>query len=397
MWVHARGYMNILLTLGRMPKGLDLARGLSAAGHTVFVADPHKNHVCRYSNAVQTSFRVSAPNINVDAYVDDMRAIVDANDIDMVIPISEESVFAAQIAEHLPSGVGFFGPTFNTARQLHDKFHFNRAAQGLGLPAPETALLGTPEAEDLAARYDVIVKPVHGSAGIGIECVPKGSSLPTKTSRPSLVQRQLKGRLVTSMSIAKDGACLGTGVYEGTIFSGSVAIAFQRADDTDPAHAWARMFIENTNYTGFLSFDMFIEDDGQAYAIECNPRLTSGIHLFDTESVARAITTDDAAPPVRLRERRKFQHFWPALGNVEASIVTGGFFDKAPHFFKSADITFDGRDPMPFVMFNFCSGEIFKNWIGKKMSLGEAAITDIEWREPEGDREPGISAAVPGT
>ena len=41
---------------------------------------------------------------------------------------------------------------------------------------------------------------------------------------------------------------------------------------------------------------------------------------------------------------------------------------------------------MPLIMMNFCAYPIIRQWMGGKMSLGEAAITDVEWREPEMDR-----------
>ena len=372
--------MNVLLTLGRMPKGLELARGLKAAGCTVFVADPHKNHVCRHSNVVTKSIQVTAPNVSETGYLDDMITAVQTHDIELVIPVSEESVYAAKLIARLPDGVQFFGPTFEAARDLHDKLRFNQLAAAHGLSVPTSARLGSPEADAIVAASNVIIKPIHASAGIDIETVPKGSSLPASRPRPSLVQQKICGRLLSCLSLARDGQCLGTAVYEGTIFSGSVAIAFQRAADSAPVEAWAARFIEATGYSGFISFDMFIEDDGHAYAIECNPRLTSGIHLFDNADLARAAITPDRRAPVQFRTRQAFQHFWPCLGVTEMALIKGGFREKFHHFIRSADITWSSKDFMPFVMMNFCSMEILKNCWRGQMSLGEAAITDVEWR-----------------
>ena len=52
----------VLLTIGRMPKALEVARALAGAGHRVIVADPFAWHVCRVSRAVTSSFRTTAPN-----------------------------------------------------------------------------------------------------------------------------------------------------------------------------------------------------------------------------------------------------------------------------------------------------------------------------------------------
>ena len=390
---------NVLLTLGRMPKGLDLARGLSRAGHRVFVADPHKRHICRYSNTVTEAFQVTPPNVSAQTYTEDLLDIVTRCAIDTVIPVSEESVYAAAVADALPAGVTFFGPGFETARALHDKFQFNRSAAAQGLGVPETALLGSPEAAALAATTDVIVKPRHASAGIGVTTVDRGTPLPATTARPSLVQRKLTGRLVTTFSVAINGRCLATSVYEGAIFAGSVAIAFARADGSAGAETWAAAFIEKTGYTGFISFDMFIDENGGAAAIECNPRLTSGIHLLETADIAEAIFADGAIP-IRQRPRNSFQHFWPCLGVTELSIFKGAdvFRRNLRTFLGSADVTWDRADPVPFLMMNFCSGEILRKCLFGGMSLGEATIDDVEWREPEaGSGAIPVSATVPGT
>ena len=44
--------------------------------------------------------------------------------------------------------------------------------------------------------------------------------------------------------------------------------------------AWVEHFVRTVRFSGQIGFD-FIEDvTGQVHAIECNPRATSGIHLF---------------------------------------------------------------------------------------------------------------------
>ncbi len=375
--------MNILLTLGRMPKGLELARGFAHQGCQVYVADPHKKHISKYSNSITDCFQVTAPNVSTESFLAELLEIVVTNSIDIVVPVSEESVYTAQIIEQLPEGVEYFGPGFDVARLLHNKYQFNQLLRSLDLPAPDSALLESDEAQSLINKHDCVLKPVHGSAGIDVQFIKRSGSLPAKTRRASMLQQQMKGRLFTSFSVARNGMCLGTGVYEGTIMTGSVAIAFQRIDDCPAVHDFVDTFIKQNNYTGFISFDLFIEEDGLAYAIECNARLTSGIHLLDNSDVARAVLNKDFTPPIRLKQQQAFQHFWPCLGATEMSLVTSAPFKKnLKHFLSSADVLWSKKDPLPFIMLNFCSGEILKKYFLQKMSLGEASICDIEWQEP---------------
>lgn len=375
--------MNVLLTLGRLSTGLDLARGLSAAGHRVFVADPHKTHVSRYSSAVTKSFRVTAPRINADAFRDELLSIVDRHEIGLVVPVSEESIHASRIVPHLPTGVRYFGPGFEPARILHDKLAFNQRCHELGLTAPASGALFSHEARALVERTETILKPRHASAGVGFKTIARGGTLPATVERASMVQERITGQEVTSFSVVTDGRVLSTAVYEGTVMLGSVAIGFRRIDDAPAVLRWVERFAARTGYTGFLSFDFIIDQANVPQVLECNARLTSGVHFLETTAVARALSGEDTTSPVPLRKTARFQHFWPTLGLTEKALITRNAFNQ--HFAaltSSTDVTWSRRDPMPFLTMNFCTAEILKLAWREKVSLGAATVADIEWREP---------------
>jgi len=50
-----------LLTVGRFPAALTLARGLHGHGVRVIVADPMKRQLCSVSRAVTKTFQVAPP------------------------------------------------------------------------------------------------------------------------------------------------------------------------------------------------------------------------------------------------------------------------------------------------------------------------------------------------
>ena len=72
----------VLLTLGRLPKALELARALKSAGCRVVVAEPFGWHVCRPSTAVDRSIRVAAPNTNTQQYLDDLIRVIAEERVD---------------------------------------------------------------------------------------------------------------------------------------------------------------------------------------------------------------------------------------------------------------------------------------------------------------------------
>ena len=97
--------------------------------------------------------------------------------------------------------------------------------------------------------------------------------------RDLVVQERLDGRLLSSFSMLRAGRVLVTSVYRGVVMSGTVAVCFERLGEHAGIADFVASFARKTGYSGFASFD-FVEDDaGRVRAIECNPRVTSGIHF----------------------------------------------------------------------------------------------------------------------
>ena len=90
------GRKTVLLTLGRLPVALDLARGFEAAGWRVIVAEPFAMHLCRMSRSVAKSRRVTAPLASPQQYRSDLLRIIREDAIDLVVPVSEERHGAAR-------------------------------------------------------------------------------------------------------------------------------------------------------------------------------------------------------------------------------------------------------------------------------------------------------------
>lgn len=377
----------VLLTLGRLPKALELARALDQAGTRVIVADPFGLHVCRASRSVSRSIRVPAPNADPAAYLDAVEAIVRQEGVDIVVPVSEEALHAASLYGRLPASTALYGPPQEALARLHDKLAFNRAADAIGLTVPETHDGPTQAAVALAEAQDYIVKPAHGCSGIGVSLRRRGDPLTPADRQPGmLVQARLPGRHVSSFSVTRDGEVLATALYQGRIYSGTVSVSFERVDDCPAAASWIRRFVEAERYTGFISFD-FIEDaQGVPNAIECNPRLTSGVHFLDPAGLAQAVLNLPEARPIAMRRVRAFQEGHTALLEVYGAMFRPReFFRRLKAFLTSQDVLFRINDPLPFFLFTPMSWPVLRQAMFEKISLGEAATRDIIW-VPHDDR-----------
>lgn len=369
----------VLLTLGRLPTALDLARGFAAIGWRVVVAEPFAWHLCRPSRSVARSYQVTAPTRDPDAYAREILDIAAREQAELILPVSEETMHLAALHDQLPPGVRLYAPRQPEILALHGKRSFNALAASHGLSVPET--VGLDQASALLAQGRIVIKPEFSCSGRGVQFLDPGQTPPpTDPLRPMLAQRFLAGEHVSSFSVAHEGEILATSLYRAAVTSGTVAVAFERLADRPDAEAWIRRFAQATGHSGFLSFDFIIEPGGEAMAIECNPRVTSGIHFLEPASLARAIL-DPRDAKIAFRPQSRLQQFYPCLTETQASL-----FKRRQHLRRNfdvlrrtRDVAWAGSDPLPFLLMPITAMAIMRLTFGQGLSFAEAATADIEW------------------
>lgn len=378
--------MNILLTLGRLAKGLELARSLHRAGHQVFVADPFKWHLSKPSKAIKRDYQVTAPNDDLHQYLQDLLDVVKRESIDLVIPVSEEALYASRLAAMLDDKTRVFGPGFEQMARLHDKLAFARRCHSLGLAAPETYAGDASEASGLGLRSDYVVKPAHGCSGIGVHLRQRGDSFADgDATHLNLIQERIYGRHISSFSIVRSGQVQITALYEGDIHLGTVSVRFKRIDDMPEVETWIERFVEAEDYSGFISFDFIVDEAGRPYAIECNPRITSGIHLVHPADLA-ALTVGETVQTPRFKRARYFQDAHATLTYAVGQITRPlTYFKTLWKVLTTKDVVFDWRDPLPFWLMTPMSWDTIRPGLFEGIPLAEAATRDIVWT---GDGQP---------
>jgi hypothetical protein len=293
--------------------------------------------------------------------------------------VSEEVVHVAALHGHLPARTRLFAMPQDAVLAAHDKGRFAAQSAAWGLPVPATHPLGSAEAAALAAGQDVVVKPLHACSGRGVRVVGRGSALPAADpAAPAIVQARIHGPERSTCSLVHDGVVSGTVVYQGLMQSGSVSIAFERVEDP-LIEGFVRDYAAATRWTGFLSFDFMLDERGQPYAIECNPRTTSGLHFFAPEDLARAVL--DPEQPLRHRPETRLQQFYSCLTETQLSLFRGsGFLHKLRALITTPDVTWSGRDPMPFLTMTFTTWPIIRAAMAQRATFGEVATLDVGWR-----------------
>ena len=372
-----------LLTLGRLPKALDIARALHQVGWRVVIAEPARWHLSRVSNSVAKCVAVTAPNDDQSQYLADLLQVIERENVSLVVPISEEALHATLIEANLPEHVELYSMPHQQIRLLHDKMRFIDLAQSMGLPVPQTHRLGSEAATRLAADKDYIIKPICTCSGQGLEIRQKGDKLPPADLRiKSVVQAKLNGAHKSTFSMTHEGRTIGTVVYQATVLSGTVAVAFEYLPHEQAIEQWVSRFVAETQHTGFISFD-FIEDEaGVPRAIECNPRVTSGVHFVEPKAIATAITNSSQQNHLQLRPQQRLKQFYPCLTETQMAVFSGNDFPKKLKvMLRDADVNFAWSDPLPLWLMPFTAWSIMKRSFLNGESFGEASTFDIAWFE----------------
>lgn len=366
----------VLLTLGRLPKALDLARSFAGHGWRVLVAEPFPRHLTGASRHVARSLRVTAPAVDREAYLAELAGIVAAEGVELVVPVSEETVHVATLAGRTAARVLTMPP--GVLLPLHDKAGFVAHAAAQGLPVPPSALPGTAEAAAIAAAGRFVVKPRRACSGRGVTRHAAGA-LPPGIGADALVQAFVAGAEFSSCTLAHQGRVQRSVVYRGSLMSGTVAVGFERVDH--PAiEDWIARFVASTGWTGFIAFDLIVDAAGVPHGIECNPRTTSGLHFFRTEDIAPAILDPSMVP--RLREERHLQQFWSCLTETQGSFGDWPRFRaNLRHLFGTRDVTWAARDPLPLLTMPWTAWPIISAARRAGVPFGEVATLDVGWQE----------------
>ena len=371
----------VLLTLGRLPVALDLARSFHRAGWRVIVAEPFNMHLCRMSRAVHRNVRVTAPAENAGRYVDELCALIGEESVDLVVPVSEETAHVAALAERPQIDATVFSAKACDVLELHDKLSFNRRAMALDLPVPKTWTL----ADDAGRPPDgipVVVKPRFSCSGRGVRYEVADSAL--QAAPDCIVQEQLEGPHLSTFAIARAGCLLANVVYQPRVVSGSVSVCFERVEDEADVEDWVRCFVERSGHTGFIGFDFIRDAEGVPRAIECNPRATSGIHFLKTDTLAGLVTPSAsvALTDTQLYRRtgrlvESYSCFTELLGALPDWRMAKRIFRELR---QAKDISWSRSDPWPFLLMTVNTWPIIRRALAARRTFAEVAVADLEWR-----------------
>ncbi len=374
--------MNILLTGGRAPATLDLARAFHQAGHMVFMAESLRGHLSEPSNALAENFLVPSPRYHTDGFLKALNEIITKYSIDLLIPTCEEVFYVAMGCDQLSCKV--FVEPIKRLDPLHNKWRFALQAVDTDLAVPETILVTNQD--DLLHAYaqwrGLVFKPVYSRFAAQTLVLPplKKALARLNYDFPWIAQEHLNGQQICTYSVCHHGHMTAHTAYLSEFTAGQGAtIVFKHIDHPD-IFRWVQKFVQAIRFTGQIAFDFMHTPDGEIFALECNPRATSGVHLLAQHPEFINAFLDETMSCFTPGDHSSYMLSTAMLlYGLPASLKNGGFGKWWGAFSGSRDVIFDREDLKPF-LFQFKSiFHYLKLAYEHGMSPLEASTFDIEW------------------
>lgn len=360
----------VLVTGARAVAALDIARSLRAAGYEPHLADCSAARMARWSNSAGPVHRYASPVRRPAAFAAEVRGLIERLEPAVVIPSCEEVFHLAALAP----GAGFadrlFAPGMERLATLHAKDRFADLCGSLGLPAPPT-LAATDRAGLEAAVEtigDAVLKPVWSRFGARTRLARQGlDGIAPSQVDPWVVQRRIVGEDVSFYAVCHGGRVSAFAAYGSDRRApGGAALAFRplEPDLSRTLRGMAERLAAHVE-AGQVSCDAVADADGAPWLIECNPRATSGVHLFGrSEAFGRALMGRGEAEP-----GDGARHIGPAVW---------GFWPRArPNL--GLDVVSAPGDPWPVAGALADAAGFALRALGEGRSLREAMTADIEW------------------
>ena len=195
-----------------------------------------------------------------------------------------------------------------------------------------------------------------------------------------MAQRFVAGRELCSYSIARAGRLGAHALYEPVWRAGRGSGYYFSPRRVPAIKAFVAGFVAKTNYTGQIAFDFIESPDGGVNVLECNPRATSGLHLFAlTDGLTRAFAREpsELVRPVGNRPAM----LGPAMATIGAvdALRCGKFRALAADWRAAREVLWSPRDPWPAFYLFAGLGATLATATRRGITPQAASTRDIEW------------------
>jgi predicted ATP-grasp superfamily ATP-dependent carboligase len=352
----------------------------------VFVTDCNERYIAKYSNTIKGAFKTPPPRFDTERYISALIEIIHKNKIELVIPTCEEIFYISKHYDRLREHCAVFAIGGDTLTRLHNKLEFAKRPMPEGVSAPYTKAVNSRRqiADFIKDRGldRVILKPAYSRFSAKTMLIDR-DDIPEKLSfddkNPLIAQEYVEGEQLCTYTIACNGEIKAFSAYQSPFSIGlGTCITFASSFD-ERVFSWVSSFVKELKFTGQLSFDFIIGSGEEPKVIECNPRLTSGIHLFSSgDELLRAITGEREDILFAQIAGRKLT--MPLLLSLPGTLLKPELLRKwAAIALTFKGIIYDSHDKAPFFKQPLIIAELAREAFRRRISFKEAATYDIEW------------------
>lgn len=371
---------NVLVLGGRAPVALDHARRFAAQGWRVVMADSVSCGLSGWSRAVAATVRLAPPRHAPAQFVRDLNAVIARERIDLVVPTCEEVFFLSRYRSALPAACRVVVDDFDKLRLLHSKWEFTKQAAGC---APDSAVVRNLEqAREWADGRPLVLKPEFSRFGVHVRIYPQGmpaDAAPLPAMGAWVAQEYCAGTELCSYSVADQGVLTAHALYRPVHRLHRSSSYYFEPHASEPIQRFVSDLVARLRFTGQISFDWIDMGDGTPRVLECNPRATSGLHLFGAQDAVPAALNGAVQPCVSPRGGARMLGpvmYTAGLAQALAAGTLGGWRRDAR---RAADVLSAPSDNLPLAGAVLDMAWFARTALTRRCTLREAATSDIEW------------------
>ena len=382
----------LLLTNGRSPTTLYVARLLHARGHEVYITDPQKLHYCIFSNCVKKNFLVPSPRYQPQEFISKMIKIVNDYAIDMIIPTWEDVLLFSKNKNLFPKSCNLFVSDFDLLTKIHNKWTFINFLNDLGFETPKTSIVCS--MEDLK-QIDIplfALKPGFSRSSKNVYKVKQGGPYPPifpSVKQEWIAQEWLTGTIYCTYTICHEGAVFAHSTYPMEFIKnqeastntsiGSYCLSFGSIHH-EKILLWTEEFVKKTHFTGQIALDFFELESGEIYAFECNPRLTSGAALFAPNDCLDQAFLGTNTTPI-YPSNNSFKQVLSAMLFLgwKPAIICKKFPLYLKKLLSATDIIFHWNDLKPFLFQPLIMIKCIWQSLRKKSPIASSFTDDLDY------------------
>ncbi|TDM11979.1 ATP-grasp domain-containing protein [Macrococcus lamae] len=270
----------VLITGARAPISYAVVQQQAELGRQVFLTDSTRKVSIKNSKFIEEFIVTTSPRFSTEEYIREINDIVRKHQIDVIIPLNEESFYLSQYKHQLI--VPVWVEDITKMLSVHNKYNFTRLIESMGFKVPDTAYVA--EQEELTAFMmhfsgdEYIVKQPYGRFG---QSVRKLSRMELENDNfiefPFMIQSLIKGTEWCSYSVAINGKALSTSLYLSNAHESYNCSTHFHSQKNEELQSIIESVIRQLNWSYQIAFDVIrCHTTGDYYFIECNPRATNG-------------------------------------------------------------------------------------------------------------------------